>query len=332
VLWASGDGDGAAVALRHAIDLYHTVGDFHGEVWSTAGLARMEADRSADDGVVALYRKLLEMESRLGDRMIGVYTQANYADLLRERGQLGDARTVCAQAEKSDVFKDYPAFRGSIRLICAGVVRDRGDVASASSLLKQESGNANDDSEGSLGVLATVIPLARIEIGRRQWAKARDLLKPWVTVIATGKQESTRTTVGAEADALIALCYQRLGDSVARDRATAQATNLRQRITEHRSGFDVDLALARLQGETGKRAVGVAKLQALATDADKRYWMASALEARLAVYRLLAQGHDPAAAALHDKIAATAKSHGFKWVLARLDAPTSSAALAATPH
>lgn len=331
-LWQEGDADGAATALRQAIRLHHTVGDLQNEIWSTVGLVKIEGDTSAGDSVVALYVKLLGMESRQGDHRILAYTRSSYGNLLRERGQLAEARAACAAAVKEGDIKGFPEYLDTIRLVCVGVTRDSGDVAAARSLLEHVVRTQGSAMNTPLVALASVVPLAALDMQSRDWSAARDLLKPWAELGVTPDQQSARTTVEAQANALIALCYQALGETAARDQAVARARELRNRITENRTRFVVDLALARLQGETGHRQEAVAALKALATDADKRHWMASALEARLAAYRLPAQADDLSAAALHDKIAATAKSHGFKWVLARLDKPAGAAVSAAPLH
>jgi hypothetical protein len=69
----------------------------------------------------------------------------------------------------------------------------------------------------------------------------------------------------------------------------------------------------------GETAAAVSTLRDLAADADQRQWLVWALESRLTAVELLERSHDPAAAGLRAEVESTARQHGFKWVLARLD-------------
>jgi predicted negative regulator of RcsB-dependent stress response len=71
---------------------------------------------------------------------------------------------------------------------------------------------------------------------------------------------------------------------------------------------------------TGHRSQAVVQLRQFAADAEKRHWLALALDSNLAAVQLLQADNDPAAAALRSQVESTAREHGFAWILARLPA------------
>jgi hypothetical protein len=122
----------------------------------------------------------------------------------------------------------------------------------------------------------------------------------------------------AEAQALAALCHAALGQDEERDRAAARARELRSAITLRLPGATIDVELARLLGVSGQQEQAASRLLALADDAEKRQWIALALEARLGAVQLLEQMSDPTAADQRRRLEAAARAHGFGWVMARL--------------
>jgi hypothetical protein len=80
----------------------------------------------------------------------------------------------------------------------------------------------------------------------------------------------------------------------------------------------VDILLAQLKGMSGQRREAIPRLLELAEDAQKRYWIALALEAKLAAVGLLDEENDPSAAQTRREVEQTARQHGFGWILARL--------------
>jgi hypothetical protein len=155
--------------------------------------------------------------------------------------------------------------------------------------------------------------LAQIDMGRERWADAR----PRLERAANGYAKGEGNTGVADAEALLAVCADALGDAKARDAAVARATELRRGITEHQEVFLADVALAVLRARAGDK-VAIGDLRALAKDAETRHWLGWSLESRLAAYEVLAARHDPAAARLRAEIASSAREHGFGWVLTRL--------------
>ena len=117
----------------------------------------------------------------------------------------------------------------------------------------------------------------------------------------------------------MAQCLDALGRSEERDRAVERALQLRSRITSRRDVFDVDVGLAQAAVASGKRAQGIARLKELARDAAARHWLASSLEAQLALVQALQRSSDPVATATaRGSLIETARQHGFRWVLARV--------------
>jgi hypothetical protein len=117
----------------------------------------------------------------------------------------------------------------------------------------------------------------------------------------------------ADAQAMLALCAQALGDKVGRDAAAERARTLRQAITSTQEVYVVDIALAQIGARTD--AAAVEKLLALATDAERRRFVAWALEARLAAWRVLRAQGLGAGDALRAAIEKTARRHGFGRIL-----------------
>ena len=115
------------------------------------------------------------------------------------------------------------------------------------------------------------------------------------------------------------MCAQALGDAAARDSAAANTRELLKGITERGETFEIEIALAKLDGLIGKREQALASLRALSVDALKRQWLGPSLEARLATLELLTEEHDPAASAATDELAVDARKYGFGWVLMRLE-------------
>jgi DNA-binding LacI/PurR family transcriptional regulator len=81
------------------------------------------------------------------------------------------------------------------------------------------------------------------------------------------------------------------------------------------------MLLAQLKGMSGQRREAISRLLELALDAQKRYWIALALETKLAAVGLLDEENDPSAAQTRKEVEQAARQHGFGWILARL-APT----------
>ncbi len=91
----------------------------------------------------------------------------------------------------------------------------------------------------------------------------------------------------ADAEAMLALCAQTLGDTAARDRALERARTLRQSMTSRQEVYVVDIAMARIGDAAHADPKSAERLLALAADAEHRHWLGWSLEAKLAAWELL---------------------------------------------
>lgn len=324
MLWIAGDRDGATTAARHVLEISRETGDLSMQRWGLQALATAASDEAASDDVIKDYQEVLALDEKLTNTGGGVWELANYADVLRMRGDLVEADAICKRGEENVKDVSDPQFLLIITFNCAQVALDRGDVSAA------EAGFANAmtvaKTSGDRIMQSNVdMTIAQIDIGRQHWADAR----PRLERAAEGFAKGEANTGAADAEAWLALCADALGDNAARDRAAARAKELRRGITERQEVLAVDFALAVLRARAGD-AGAIADLRALADDADRRHWLGWSLESRLAAFDALRQRHDPAAVALGADIASTARAHGFGWVLARLGDERRTAV--ATPH
>jgi DNA-binding winged helix-turn-helix (wHTH) protein/tetratricopeptide (TPR) repeat protein/TolB-like protein len=312
MLWNAGDLDGAKTAAQHVLDLARETGDLRMQTWGLQALATAASDETASDEVLDEYRETIALDEKTASDSGIVWHLSGYADVLRLRGDLAAAQAACDRA--SDVVKNVgdPQFRLVAFFTCAEVALDRGDVAAAERRLAETMAVARSVSDPIM-ISNVEITLAQIDMGRARWADAR----PRLERAAQGYAKAEANTGMADAEALLAVCTDALGDVKARDAAVARATALRRGITEHQEVFGVDVALAALRARAGDQAA-IGDLRALAKDAEARHWLGWSLESRLAAYEVLAAHHDPAAAPLRAEIASTAREHGFGWVLARL--------------
>jgi len=317
MLWSYGDHDGAETALSRAMDLLRGVDDKKGQMWMLTGLAEMKSDDSAGDDVVALYRQLIDTETQIGDRRIGLYTLANYGDLLRQRGQLDQARVVCARA-MNDAATDVDV-AGFVLYTCAHVMLDSGHVAEANATLVRVQNDVAAKQDPSFQG-DVEIALGQIAMGQRNWRSAREHLQQALAAfVANEKNGPTPHNVGSTvAQSQLALCTDALGDTAGRDQAEASVRDQRTSITERGEVFVVDLALLQLDARNGKSVEVLAKLRAMIADAQKRDWVARSLEARLVLVQLLERDRDPAANAERASLTLDAKRLGFGWITQRL--------------
>jgi hypothetical protein len=157
--------------------------------------------------------------------------------------------------------------------------------------------------------------LAQINMAHRQWQSARARL---LNAFDVSKRAELLT---GEADSLasLALCEQALGDAVAREKAAANTRELLKGITERGETFETRIALAELDGLTGKRDAALASLRELAVDAQNRQWLEWSLDARLSAFNVLVQANDPVAETMRSGLETDARKQGFGWVVMRLE-------------
>jgi DNA-binding winged helix-turn-helix (wHTH) protein/TolB-like protein/Tfp pilus assembly protein PilF len=315
MLWIAGDRDGAQAAARHSLQLARETGDLHLQTWTLRALATIASDDAASDEVLSEYREVIALNERSGDRGGHVWSLASYADVERMRGNLDEASAYCARANTEAATLSDPQFALFSGFTCALVDLDRGRddaarAAFAEVLHRVASGGDTTQRDNSL------LTLAQLDMDDARWSAARERLR----AAARGFAAAEEQTGEADAQAMLALCAQALGDNAEREQTADRARKLRRAITSKQEVFGVDIALARLAGETRKDGAAVEKLLALAADAEQRHWLGWSLEAKLAAWELLhARGADSAAAnALRLEIETTARQHGFGRILSIL--------------
>ncbi|TLY48107.1 MAG: hypothetical protein E6K53_16095 [Gammaproteobacteria bacterium] len=266
--------------------------------------ALMRMDESADDTVVKDLQQVLALSERIGTHDQHVYALAGYAAVMHSRGQLDEAESSCKRAYAEAEQLRNPFNTMMVNFTCARVASDRGDVDTAAK--RRQVGQDIANKIGDFKAIARgETQLAQVDMAHGDWAAARDRLQRAIEKLNVAEATSGETIAWS----LLALCH---------DRALMRARALRSRITERITVFDADLALAQLGSPDAEPKQVVGALLALADDAEKRFWLANALEARLAALEGLKRNNDPAAVPLQRQIEATARQHGFNRVLARL--------------
>lgn len=311
LLWNEGDRDAAEQAVRQVREISDEIGNSILKAWALAADAWFEMDETANDAVLQGYREALALSEQIGAHEQHIYTLQNYAEALRLRGELPEAAKACSEARKEAMQSGFSASASMAELRCALVALDRGDIAAAVTALEEVRDSATKMDAPEL-VATSAIELARIDIANQRWAEASEKLQ-----LAIDK--STAWPVNeAFAQSLLAQCRVGLGDNGSAGLALARAHELRSRITARGAVFLTDLNLALLDAHDPQH--GAESALALGADADKRSWTGLALEARLAALFALETVHVASAAALREQIGASARQHGYGWVLARLNA------------
>jgi tetratricopeptide (TPR) repeat protein len=226
MLWNAGDGDGATTAARHVLEISRETGDLTMQKWGLQALALAASDEAAGDDVVKDYQEILALDDKSADTGGNVWALANYADVLRLRGDLVEADAICKRGEKNVKNVSDPQFLLVITFNCAQVALDRGDVSAAEAEFARVMTVAKDSGDGVMQANVDTT-LAQIDMGRRRWAQARPQLERAAEAFA----KAEANTGAADAQAWLALCADALGDSAARDRAAARAKDLRRGIT-----------------------------------------------------------------------------------------------------
>jgi hypothetical protein len=150
--------------------------------------------------------------------------------------------------------------------------------------------------------------LAQLDMDDRRWSAARERLQ----AASRGFAAAEERTGEADAEAMLALCEQALGNTAGRNQALQRTRTLRQAITSRQEVYVVDIALARLGDPAQSDTTAAAdKLLALAGDAERRHFIGWALEAKLAAWESLRVRDAGAADALRAQIENTAREHGF---------------------
>jgi eukaryotic-like serine/threonine-protein kinase len=316
ILWVEGDRDGAQAAARHALELARETGDLSMQSWTLQALATIVADDEASDEVLSEYHEVIALNERAGRQTAWPLT--NVADVQRMRGELDAARATCARAQAQAAPLTDPQFAVFSGFTCALIESDRGNAAAARAGFEDVIRRVGSGGDMTYTHDAKMM-LAQLDMDEGRWSTAGERLRQAVRGFAAAEEH----TGEADAQAMLALCAQALGNAAERDQAAGYARKLRQSITSRQEVYVVDIAMARLAGETPARAAAVQKLFALAADAEGRHWLSWALEAKLAAWELLhASSTDRAAAqALRAQIEKSAHEHGFGRVLKKLRRP-----------
>ncbi|MBS0488251.1 MAG: protein kinase [Proteobacteria bacterium] len=313
-LWHRGDHDAAQAASRNSLEIGRATGDIERQGSALSALAYMQLDDGVSDAVLDEFREAIALLKNAGSTYQYSFALKNYSEGLGLRGELAQAREVCAQALRAAEQVSDSSIRISVGFQCATLALSAGQIDLARADLQQVQQLAttlHDDK--TLGDVEVVN--AQMDIANAYWSDARDRLNDAIGIFA----RNDVVTSEAYAQALLARCYQSLHQVPERDKALARADALRSRITIASEAFAVDVARLHVRGEIANWQAAVDKLLAAAADAEKYHWLALALEAQLAAVQLLEQGKDAAAAAsLRKQLETRARTHGFGWIEAQL--------------
>jgi len=320
MLWVAGDRDGAQAAARNSLALAREIGDLSLQAWNVQALATVASDEAASDEVLAEYREVLTLVVRAGHQTAWPLT--NIADVQRMRGELDAARATCARAMAEAAPLTDPQFAVFAGFTCALIESDRGNTGGARAGFEEVIRRVGSGGDTSYRDNALTM-LAQLDMDEGRWSAARERLEQASREFAAAEVR----TGEADAQAMLALCAQALGDATARDQSLKRAATLRQSMTSRQEVYVVDIALARLDAPQAAPK-SVERLLALAADAEQRHWLGWALEAKLAAWELLRSQRGNAADGLRRDIESTARRHGFGRVLkllARLESSPPSA-------
>jgi hypothetical protein len=227
------------------------------------------------------------------------------------RGELDAARATCARAQAQAAPLTDPQFAVFSGFTCALIESDRGNADAARAGFAEvirRVGSGGDMSYRNNSLMM----LAQLDMDDGRWSAARERLQQ----ASRGFAAAEERTGEADAEAMLALCEQALGNPAGRNQALQRARLLRQSITSRQEVYVVDIALARL-GDPAQSDTSVAanKLLALAGDAERRHFIGWALEAKLAAWELMQARDAGAADTLRAGIENTAREHGFGRVM-----------------
>ena len=311
ILRLDGDRDAMQAAAQHALQISREIGDVATEVWSLNTIAQLKMDEGASDGVVDEFREVLALSERNSVRDQHIDILLNYADSLRLRGELEDARKTCEEAEVEAHQLDVPYYRMAADYRCASIALDRGDVQNAIAGFQSSLAIAQQTQNWE-GKADAALQLARIE-------RAQDKTESTCSVQKQAAENYAKidmVTGQANAQGALAICYKNSEQTAERDLALGLAGKYRRRTTFRWQVFAADMALTELEGTPAQAATSLINL---ADDAAKREWLGPALEARLAALRLMQQGKDSGAQKLREQIRFAARARGFAWILDRVD-------------
>jgi DNA-binding winged helix-turn-helix (wHTH) protein/tetratricopeptide (TPR) repeat protein len=330
MLWNAGDRDGATAAARQGLQISRDTGDLRLQAWMLRAMASVEADEAASDQVMREYREVTALTERSHDPGGHVWSLATYADTLRMRGQLDEAKVFCNRALDEAAKLTDGQFLAVSTFNCALIAMDRGEIEVARGLLRQEIAKAGKSIAGNIYRANSELTLGQLDFEDAKWTSARELLRGAAAEFAANEA----ATGEADANAMLALCEQALGATAERDQAAARAKALRAAITSRQEVYFVDIALAQLAADPRQPgnmfappADSIGRLRDLAADAERRQWIAWSLEAKLAEWQALkTRGDEHNATLLGGSLQAAARARGFGRIVALMNAPRRPAA------
>ncbi len=308
MLWLAGDRDGAEAAARNSLELARETGDLALQSWTVQALATIASDEAASDEVLAEYREVVALNARSGHQTAWPLT--NIADVQRMRGELEAARATCARAMGQAAPLTDPQFAIFAGFTCALIEYDRGNAAGARTGFEEVIRRVGNGGDASYRYNSLMM-LGQLDMDEGRCSAAREHLEQ----ASRGFAAAEERTGEADADAMLALCAQLLGDTAARDQALERARTLRQSMTSRQEVYMVDIAMARIGGAAGTDPKSTQRLLTLAADAEHRHWLGWSLEAKLAAWQLLHARHADGALLLRRDIENTARRHGFGRIL-----------------
>ncbi len=315
LLWNAGDSDGAAAAAAESLALRREVGDLAGEGAMLSSLAYFKMDDAITDEVMKDFRMAVEIDERAGAKLEHAYALRNYAEALRLRGELKEASKICEQLRIEVSSMTDPAIHLASLRKCSQIALDRGDLDGAMSGMLQAKKIAADIADDR-SASELEISFAEIDIANKKFSSARDRLLHALRGLQGGESHPSE----AQAQSLLAICFNALNQPTERDQSIALANTLRNRATARREIFPTDLALSKLDGAMGRHDKAMIDLRALGDEATKRLWIANLLETQLATLQLMEKEDSPktSAARLRNDLQTSAQQLGFGWILIRM--------------
>lgn len=316
MLWDGGDRDGAQLAARQALEIARDTGDLKLQAWTLRALATIASDDAASDDVMRDYQAVTALTERSGDLGGHVWSLITVADFARMRGEIQQARNLCAQGLAEAQQLTDPQFTIYATFTCGLVEMDGGAPDKAATMFRQVE-VLTQKGESSMYGANTRLMLAQIDMESERCPQAIETLDRVVAEFKAAEAKSGE----ANAEALRAMCQQQLGNAAARDAALARAKTLRRTVTSRQEVYFVDIAVAQLAANTPRDAI--ARLTALSADAERRHWLGWSLEAKLAAWQLAAAHSERTVAErLKAELRKEASAHDMGRILARLQQPT----------
>ena len=315
VHWRQGDYDAASVADEHALRIFREISDLSAQARMLAVLANLAFEQAASDDVITRLDEAITLATRAEQPSIRLDAMRNSVEVLRERGEMEKSRAACDRLEiELKRTTDLSAIKnGSYE--CSVTALEHGDMEAAQNGFQR----ANDMAVkvGNAGTQGLVdMQLVRIDMAKRDWVAAHERLQR----AAEKFDKNDLAAYEAVAQSLLALACRELNLSEESERAKLRAQTLLGRLTSRYKAIIAEINLARLQGRAEDPGPAVERLQQLASEAEKRQWMATALEARLALVELWARRGDSRAKTGRDSLAAAARQYGFIWLSQRVSA------------